>query len=111
MPLVLAALLLGACDRGAAEADGLERQRFVATMVDLRRAIADGRFSESVRDSILEAHDVTADELRAWVTNHADDPQAYADTWREINETLLAPEDTADVDSVDTAADTAGAAE
>ena len=97
--LLLALAAAVACDAPAGEEGTIDRERFVATLVDLRRAITDDRFDDAVRDSILASHDVTAEELRAYVSAHAEDPAAYADTWREINETLTAPPDTATADS------------
>ena len=112
--LVLALALL-ACDRPAGES-GIDRETFVATYVDLRRATVDGRLDDATRDSILDAHGTTADELRAFVTARADDPEAIADAWRDIHETLTAPPDSVladstDADSTDTDSDDADSAD
>lgn len=106
-PAVLLALAVlgGACDAPAAEG-GIERDAFIATYVDLRRATVDGRLDAATRDSILGAHGTTEEELRAYVTARADDPEAIADTWREINEILTAPTDTVSADAIE--ADTIG---
>ena len=101
------AIALAACEAPTADA-GIDRETFVATYVDLRRATVDGRLDESVRDSILAARGTTQEELRAFLTSREDDPQAVADAWREINETLTAPPDTADADSAGAADSVAG---
>jgi hypothetical protein len=103
-PLLALALLAGACDTPDADA-GIDREAFVATYVALRRATLEGRLDEPTRDSILEAHGTTEEELRAWLRAREDDPQSIAEAWREINETLSAPPDTAEADSAETASD------
>ena len=96
--LVALALVAGAaCD--AARDDGMSRTEFVATYVALRRATVAGELDAAKRDSILEAHGTTAEELRDYIERRADDPQGIADTWREImdsiaaRDTLAAPDD------------------
>lgn len=92
--LALAAALavsVVACEAGGDE--GVDRDTFVAAYADLRRAAGDS-LDEAARDSILARHGVTADELRAFVERHSDDPATLAETWREVMDSL-APRDTA----------------
>ena len=104
VPLLGALLLASACERPATY-DGLEREEFVATYVDLRRATVAGELDEQTRDSILEAHGTTEEALRDYVEQRAEDPEAIADTWREINERISA-RDTMPVDDDTLVADT-----
>jgi hypothetical protein len=87
--LLLAAALLVACQDSDAD-NGIDRSRFVATYVDLRRATNARALDDATRDSILEAHGTTEAELRAYVELRANDPEAIADTWREIMDSIAA---------------------
>jgi hypothetical protein len=81
--------LLADCD-GGAERGGIERAEFVATFVDLREATVRGTLDSASRDSILAAHGVTEAELRAYVEARSDDPDALAETWREVLDSVAA---------------------
>lgn len=96
--LALSAGLAGCDGRGNGER-GIDRETFVAAYTDLRLAIFDDVFDEATRDSILASHDVTEDELRAFVDRHADDPDALAEAWREVMDSLAAY-DAARADSI-----------
>ena len=98
--LVLALALVAGCQAPEGE-EGIERDGFVATYVALRRATVAGELDSERRDSILEAHRTSEEELRAYIERHADDPDAIADTWREINDSIAAR------DSASAAPDTA----
>ena len=91
MKRALVALLLvalaPACDASRGE-KGIGRSEFVATYVALRRATVRGELDAATRDSILEAHGVSAGELRDYIEQRADDPEAIADTWREIMDSV-----------------------
>ena len=106
-PLLGALLLVSACERPASY-DGLEREEFVATYVDLRRATVAGELDAQTRDSILEAHGTTEEALRDYIEQRAEDPEAIAETWREINERITA-RDTMSADDDTLGADTSSA--
>lgn len=99
-PRLTFALLAGltACTEPSAEAVGIERERFVAVYIDLRDAMVDGAADSAGRDSVLAAHGVTRDELRAYVDAYADDPAALAETWREIMDSVAARDTTRTTD-------------
>ena len=90
--LIAALVLAGAC-RPAGE-EGMSREAFVATYIDLRSATVAGELDAGTRDSILEAHGTTEAELRAYLDQRADDPEAIADTWREVMDSVAAAADT-----------------
>lgn len=79
--------LAPACEATSGE-DGMGRSEFVATYVALRRATVQGELDEATRDSILEAHGTTQEALRDYIEQRADDPEAIADTWREIMDSI-----------------------
>ena len=87
--LVALVALLAGCG-GDAERGGIERAEFVATFVDLREATVRGTLDSASRDSILGAHDVTEAELRAYVEARSDDPEALAETWRAVLDSVAA---------------------
>ena len=81
--------LAAACDDSGAS-EGIDEDTFVATYVDLRSAVVADSLDAAVRDSILAAHDVTAADLRGYVERRAMDPDALAETWRAILDTVAA---------------------
>ena len=94
---MFALLPLAACDGGGAEG-GMSRSEFVATYVALRRATVAGQLDAVTRDSILDAHRTSEAELRAYIEQRADDPDAIADTWREVMDSIAA-RDSAETDT------------
>ena len=107
---LVALLALGggaACDASAEE--GMARGDFVATYIDLRRATVAGELDAATRDSILAAHGTSEEELRAYVERHADDPEAIADTWREIVDRTAARDSVAAADTAAVVSDSAAA--
>ena len=72
--------------------DGISREDFVRAYVDLRGATVDGRLDAATRDSILEAHGTSEEELRAYIETRAANPEDIADTWREIMDSIAARE-------------------
>ena len=97
--VVAVALAASAGCADVAEEEGMGRDEFVSTYLDLRRATVDGRLDEAVRDSILDAHGTTDEEMRAYVDARADDPDAIAQTWREITDSIAAAAKPASPDS------------
>lgn len=88
--MIAALLVIGAaCDEGA-DAGGMDRSEFVAAFVDLREATVLGTLDSARRDSILAAHEVTEVDLRAYIEAHSDDPDALAETWREVLDSIAA---------------------
>lgn len=88
--LVAGTAALGACDEPAEGAEGIDRQTFVATYADLRRAVVADSLDDAVRDSILAARGVTEADLRDYVDRRATDPDALSKTWREVLDTIAA---------------------
>jgi hypothetical protein len=87
---LLAALLAG-CGGGEA-AFGVEDDRFVNTMVELRRAALetgmDTAAFAAARRRILETHEVTEDSLRSYVERRSTDLDAMAAIWDSVNARL-----------------------
>lgn len=90
LPFAIAAVL-GACSLGA-DATGLSDERFIAVVVELRRATEHTRSDSEqfpvLRDSILDAAGVTEAQLRAYVDAHAGDLRHMAEIWSTINRRL-----------------------
>ena len=74
---------------------GIGRGQFAAAFVDLREATVRGTLDSASRDSILNAHGLTEAELRAYLEARGDDPEALADTWREVLDSIAARDSTA----------------
>lgn len=104
----LALTSLAGCG-GEAEQPPIDRETFVSTYVALRRAMVADTLEAGTRDSILAAHEVTADELRAWIEVQADDPEALAEVWREVLDSLTAAPDSLTADSAETETAVSGA--
>jgi len=95
LTLTLVGVLLGAaCRTGPAEAPergSIDRARFVAAYVDLRTAaVREGKpvMEPERRREILEAHDVTEDELLAFVEEHGEDVSFMQGVWDEVETKL-----------------------
>jgi hypothetical protein len=86
----LCAVLLLSCRSDRATT--LDRDEFVTTVVELRRAAMELRGDpgayEVRREQLLQARGVTEDELRQYVEVHAGDVQHMAEVWNEINSEL-----------------------
>ena len=105
VPLLAAA---AACDDSTES--GISREEFVSTFVDLREAAVRGTLDSVVRDSILAAHDASEAELRAYIEARRGDPEALADTWRAVLDSIVARDSVAAAgDSAAAAADSAAA--
>ena len=88
----LIGLAFAAACGGGGDEQGVSRAAFVGAYIDLRGATVAGELDARTRDSILSAHGTTEEELRAYVTQRAEDPDAIADTWREIMDSIAARE-------------------
>jgi hypothetical protein len=71
----------------------IEREAFVATWVELRRAAigARGVLSDSERARVLEEQQVSEEELLAFAEAHGDDPTYMAEVWTEIESRMRPP--------------------
>ena len=87
---------------GGAEEQGIDRDRFVRAYLDLREATLAAPFDSTTRDSILAEHDVTADEMRAFISAHVNDPDAIARAWQDVMDSAAARDTTADPAANDT---------
>jgi hypothetical protein len=97
--LLVGAILLtipGACRD---EADAMERDRFIATYVELRTTALrnpGGRITPAQKEEILARNGVTEDELLEFAEVHGRDVDYMARVWGEV-EGRLHPQDTATV--------------
>lgn len=89
-------LLLAACggeDASAIDREGLiEREVFVQTYIELRMEAFDNTprvITEGERDAILEARDVSADDLRSFVKYHGPNVAFMRDLWADIEAQIL----------------------
>jgi hypothetical protein len=94
--LVLVAAACG--DEEGVEVEGLiDREAFIATYVDLRRAALQRptrQLPDTARDRILAAHGVTRDQLMQFAEIRGGDPAYMVAVWTEVSQ-LMAPPDTA----------------
>lgn len=77
---------------------GLTRERYIATYVELLRAVAAAPDTIAAADSataVLQRRDVTEEELLDFARRRAEDPQYLSGVWLEIESRLRAPPDTA----------------
>lgn len=92
--LLLAGLLVvPGCGEGGAEPreEGIDRETFVATYVDLRRAaIRDGPdpITPEARDRVLERHGVSSEELLEFVEIHGRDLEYMEAVWDTVEAIL-----------------------
>lgn len=90
-PLVaaLCACVMFACDEPEPQT-GIGRDAFVRAYLDLRAATVAGTLDAATRDSILTAHDISEDEMQAFIEGRADDPEALAQIWRDVMDSIAA---------------------
>ena len=88
------ALLLSGC--GEDSAFGASDERFVQTMVELRRAALEAGTDTAefmrLRSAVLEDQGVTEEELRAYVRARGGDPDHMAEVWDSVVSRLTEPE-------------------
>lgn len=77
LPVAVVAVACGSTDP---HADTLPRDRFIEVYTDLRAEEP----SPEERDSILNHHGVSDEDLRSFVRRHANDPEVLADIWTEV---------------------------
>jgi hypothetical protein len=89
--LLLATLVAAGCTRGEAPT-GIEQDRFVETIVELRHAAMETRGDTAAyevrKQQILQANQVTEAQLRDYVAYHGRDVEHMAEVWNEINTRL-----------------------
>lgn len=93
-PLLLAATIVTLASCGGVEPTSavMDRETFVATMVELRKAALEEPGSYEVRKvEILRARGVTEDELRSFVRAGATDLDELAEVWRAIDQQVNTP--------------------
>jgi hypothetical protein len=89
-----AALLLvfpvGCADATRPAEEGLGRDRFIATYVDLRVAALrnGGILDPRTRETVLAEHGVTAEELLAFARTWGGDPRTMQEVWADVEERL-----------------------
>jgi hypothetical protein len=93
-PLLLAVLFaVAAC--GGAEPQAIDRETFVQTYVDLRKAALqnmDRQLKPTQRDEVLSRHGVSEEDLLGFVDVHGRDVDYMASVWGEV-EARLHPQD------------------
>jgi hypothetical protein len=92
--LLLPVLLLAAAC-GGAEPETIERESFIATYVDLRRAALQNpgaQIGPPQRDEVLARHGVSEEDLLSFVEVHGRDVDYMAGVWGEV-EARLHPQD------------------
>jgi hypothetical protein len=92
---IAAALAILATACGEEIVTGVSDSTFVRTMIALRQ-LPTGSSLDTVararsRDSILQAHAVTADQLEAAAARLADQPERAARLWRVIESAAFSP--------------------
>jgi hypothetical protein len=91
-------LVAAACSGAGEEVEGvIDRETFIATYVDLRRAALQQptrQLPDTARDRILAAHGVTTDQLMQFADVRGADPEYMVALWTEVSQ-LMAPPDTA----------------
>ena len=95
LALAVAAAAPG-CGRETEPEGLIDRETFIATYVDLRRAglaTPTRQLADSARDRILGAHGVTRDQLMDFADHHGADPDYMVELWTEVS-AQLAPTDT-----------------
>ena len=93
-----AAAACGDDGRGA-EADAIDRDTFVATYVDLRRASLEaggGAIEAADRERILQEHGVTEEDLLRFADVHGADVAYMRGVWDEVQARLEPPAPPAD---------------
>ncbi|HSJ10319.1 MAG TPA: hypothetical protein VK928_10405 [Longimicrobiales bacterium] len=92
--LILATALLAACSGGGSGATDVSDDRFIDTIVELRRAAVEnpGGFA-AAKAQILAENGVTEESLRAYINAHIDDLGRLAAAWDTVNARLAPAED------------------
>lgn len=85
----LCAFAFVGCDEPEPHA-GIDRDTFVRVYLDLRAATVAGTLDAAARDSILAAHDVGEEDMQAFIEGRAADPDALAQTWRDVMDSIAA---------------------
>lgn len=91
---VLAAALLHGCGGDARPAGVIDRETFVATWVELRRAAMgyrDGVSPADERARVLGAGGVSEEQLLAFIEAHGNDPRFLIEVWEEVGERMRPP--------------------
>ena len=88
--LAAAVVLLGAagCDTGP---ETITREDFINAYVGLRVAeLREGGpvISDAVRDSVLAAREIGAEDLEGFVEAHGDDPVYMSRVWNEVEDSM-----------------------
>lgn len=96
LALAFAALVAAACGLTdpAGGGDVIDRETFIEVYVELRRAgeaSADSAEFRRRRDAILDAHDLDAEALEAFVRAHGDDVRLLSEVWDTIRARLESP--------------------
>lgn len=92
--LVVGTLPFSAGCRDAGESGVMSRERYIALYVEILRAAdsAEDTLAAFRRASeILAEHGFSHDDLDAFTTRHASDPEYLAEVWEEIEQRLRAP--------------------
>lgn len=101
--LALLACLLVACGQGTGPEVSIDREAFVSTYVALRVATLTGGFERlppDVRDSVLDEHGVTEEQLLDFAEAHGRDIRFMERIWDEIEarlDTVASPAGTGDL--------------
>lgn len=89
--VALAAAACGGGDPASAEAGGIDRERFIATYVDLRATtIRSDTFAirDADRAAVLARHGVTEEQLLAFAELHGEDVAYMRSVWDEVESRL-----------------------
>lgn len=93
--IALLVLLLALAGCRTDTGTGLSDERFIAVIVELRRAAQETRGDPAaypaLREAVLRDADVTEEELRQYVETHGRDVDRMAEVWDSINTRLSAP--------------------
>jgi hypothetical protein len=93
---LLTALATAGCGRGDDVEGVIDRETFIETYVDLRRAgmqAPNRQLPDTARDRILAEHGVTRDELLTFADVRGADPDYMVQVWTEVS-ARTAPADT-----------------
>jgi len=97
--LVVALLVgIGACGPSEPERPTIDREVFIAVLVDLRMAALgtpDASLPPQERARILSDHELTEEELVTFAEVHGDDPDYMVEVWREVEARMNVPVDSA----------------
>ena len=87
-------LLLAACSGDRSGATDVSDDRFIDTLVELRRAAVEdpGGFA-AAKEQILAENGVTEESLRAYISAHIDDLGRLAAVWDTVNARLAPAEE------------------